>query len=157
PLAFPSFDYERLLEQGYCAHVFALPRAIAQAALAAGASDFYRLFNAAINNEADLANVAHLPGALAVLPRIDTAAAQRNLLRATRAHLEARGVSATVTPAQGGIMPAVRVSRVVDSGKISIVIPTRNRRKLLSDCIESIKPAVQKRGAEIIVVDNDSS
>jgi GT2 family glycosyltransferase len=51
----------------------------------------------------------------------------------------------------------VRFSPIVDSVNISIIIPTRNRRKLLADCIESIKPAVEKRAAEIIVVDNDST
>jgi GT2 family glycosyltransferase len=157
PLAFPSFDYERLLEQGYGAHLFALPRAIARAALAAGAADLYRLFNSVVDCEANSANVVHLPGALGALPPIDPTAAQPVLLRATRSHLAARGIDATVTAARGGIMPAVRVSRAADHGKTTIIIPTRNRRELLADCIESVKPAARKCGAEIIVVDNDST
>ena len=33
PIAFPAFDYERMLEQGYCAHLFAMRREIAVEAL----------------------------------------------------------------------------------------------------------------------------
>jgi GT2 family glycosyltransferase len=158
PLAFPAFDYERMLEQGYCAHFFALRRAVAQQVLAAGASDLYRLFNSILDRETDWADrILHVPGALAELPEIDVAAAQRLLAAATRAHLEARGVAARVAPARGGVLPAVRFSQVTGSANISILIPTRNRRKLLADCIESIKPAVKKHAAEIIVVDNDSA
>jgi GT2 family glycosyltransferase len=158
PLAFPTFDYERLLEQGYCAHFFALRRGVAQQALAAGASDLYRLFNAILDRETGCADrIVHVPGALATLPELDLAVGQRALAAATRAHLEARGIAARVTPATGGILPAVRFSRVIDTVNISIIIPTRNRRKLLAGCIESIKPAVERHAAEIIVVDNDTT
>jgi len=69
PLAFPAFDYERLLEQGYCAHLFALRRDIAESLLAASPSNLYRLFNA-LFDQAPLtaAQVIHLPGALGTLP-----------------------------------------------------------------------------------------
>jgi GT2 family glycosyltransferase len=147
-----------MLEQGYCAHVFALRRAVAQQALAAGACDLYRLFNAMLDRDTGAVDrIVHVPGALATLPEIDVAAAQPALTAATRAHLEAKGVVARLTPVRGGMLPAVRFSRVVGSVNISIVIPTRNRRKLLADCIESIKPALKKHAAEIIVVDNDST
>jgi O-antigen biosynthesis protein len=33
PLALPAFDYERMLEQGYCAHLFALRREVAHRSL----------------------------------------------------------------------------------------------------------------------------
>jgi O-antigen biosynthesis protein len=158
PLAFPAFDYERLLEQGYCAHLFAVPLAVAQQALAAGAADLYRLFNAILDRETDWAGrIVHVPGALGTLPELDVAALQRPLAAATRAHLEAKGVAARVTPVTGGVLPAVRFSRVIDRVNISIIIPTRNRRKLLAGCIEPIKPAVEKHAAEIIVVDNDTT
>ena len=39
PLAFPAFDYERMLEQGYCAHLFAMRLTAAQQSLARGASE----------------------------------------------------------------------------------------------------------------------
>jgi GT2 family glycosyltransferase len=158
PLALPAFDYERMLEQGYCAYFFALRLAVARQALAAGACDLYRLFNAILDRETDWADrIVHVPGALAALPEIDVASVQPVLAAATRAHLDARGAAARVTSARGGLLPAVRSSPIIDSVNISIIIPTRNRRKLLADCIESIKPAVENRAAEIIVVDNDST
>ena len=112
PLAFSAFDYERLLEQGYCAHFFALRVSAAERALAAGASDLYRLFNAVLDNDSSRAEkIVHIPGALAALPRIDPHALQPALHTATRAHLEARGVVANVALGEGHVMPAVQRSR----------------------------------------------
>jgi O-antigen biosynthesis protein len=76
---------------------------------------------------------------------------------ATRTHLKARGIPAHVTPGPSGVMAAVRVRQPINTMKTTIIIPTRNRRKLLQDCIQSIEPAVKKQTAEIIIVDNDSS
>ena len=45
PLAFPAFDYERMLEQGYCAHLFAVRREALLAGLKAGPDNLYRLFD----------------------------------------------------------------------------------------------------------------
>ena len=55
PLALSAFDYERMLEQGYCAHLFALRSSVAVRALATGASDLYRLFNSILEDEASRA------------------------------------------------------------------------------------------------------
>jgi O-antigen biosynthesis protein len=158
PLAFSAFDYERLLEQGYCAHFFALRRATADRALISGVSDLYRLFNSLLDHETgSIHNIVHLPGALAALPEFDLDAARPVLAMATRTHLEARGIPAHVTPAASGTMAAVRVRQPINTPKTTIIIPTRNRRKLLQDCIQSIESAVKKQTAEIIIVDNDSS
>jgi O-antigen biosynthesis protein len=158
PLAFPAFDYERLLEQGYCAHCFALRRVIAERALASGASDLYRLFNCIFDHvTTSVQDVVHVPGAIAALPEFDLNTRRPTLAAATRTHLIARGIVPQITPVASGVMPAVRVSRPADSEKTTIIIPTRNRRKLLQNCFESIQPAVKKRATEIIVVDNDSS
>ena len=45
PLAYPAFDYERMLEQGYAAPFFAIRKIFAIAALEEGVCDLYRLFN----------------------------------------------------------------------------------------------------------------
>jgi GT2 family glycosyltransferase len=157
PLAFPAFDYERMLEQGYCAHVFALRRSIAERVLDAGASDLYRVFNCFLDEGIRGADrIVHLPGALATLPPIDIGAAGRTLAAATRVHLAQRGVDAEVTLEQGLVLPAVRTSRRID-GLVSVIIPTRNRHKLLAACLDSMAPALRRRRAEVIVVDNDSS
>ena len=51
----------------------------------------------------------------------------------------------------------MRIVRALDRPRTTIVIPTRNRRDLLEDCIESIQPAVKRTQAEILIVDNDST
>jgi GT2 family glycosyltransferase len=158
PLAFPAFDYERMLEQGYCAHLFALRRDIAEGLLASGPSNLYRLFNALFDKEeANAAKVIHVPGAIGTLPSFDRAAASAALREATALHLNRRKVNAKTTAMAAGVLPAVRVQREAPDGRTTIIIPTRDRLALLRDCLESIKPAVDKAGAEIIIVDNDST
>jgi GT2 family glycosyltransferase len=157
PVALSAFDYERMLEQGYCAYLFALRRSAADRSLAAGASNLYRVFNSMFDDDAaSRLDVVHLPGALATLPGWDHNAASSALVSATQAHLRQRGVRARVTPGLGAVLPAARVVRDFEPPPTAIIIPTRNRRQLLQGCIESIRPAVSKHGAEIIVVDNDS-
>lgn len=158
PLALPAFDYERMLEQGYCCHVFALRRSTAERALEKGVPNLYRLFNTLLDDGMAAAEqIAHLPGAVAVLPQLDLRAASEALAVATRAHLEYQRVEATVEPGEAPVFPAVRISRSRDNGTVSIVIPTRNRRALLETCLGSLRPALEKRNCEIIVVDNGSA
>ena len=52
------------------------------------------------------------------------------------AHLQCRGISTQVIPSSGAVFPAVRIVRTLDRPRTTIVIPTRNRRNLLEDCIE---------------------
>jgi GT2 family glycosyltransferase len=51
----------------------------------------------------------------------------------------------------------VRVSRRIAADSTTIIIPTRDRHELLRSCIDSIRPAIERHSAEILVVDNDSS
>jgi O-antigen biosynthesis protein len=158
PLAFPAFDYERMLEQGYCAHLFAVRRPYVVRALERSASNLYRMFNALFDDDMEPpGGVVHLPGALAVLPRLDIASLGAALREASDAHLRARGVAAELTAGSGSVLPAVRVSRRAGRGRVTVVVPTRNRLPLLKTCIESIGPAVRKAGADILVIDNDST
>jgi len=156
PLAFPAFDYERMLEQGYCAHLFALRRASALRSLEAGASNLYRLLNS-ILDDGSAADIVHVPGPLATLPEFDKTAAGAALAVATSAHLQQKDIEAQVTQCTGGVLPAVQITRTFESSRTTIIIPTRNRQNLLQDCIDSIWPAVERTDAEILVVDNDSS
>jgi GT2 family glycosyltransferase len=158
PVAFPAFDYERMLEQGYCAYLFAMRRPTAVAALEAGATSLYRLFNSLLDEETrSLSNIIHLPAPLAMLPDFDKAAAGAALAAATSAHLQHRTIDAQITQRTGGIFPAVQVTRTLERPSTTIIVPTRNRQNLLKACIDSIQPAVQRGNADIIVVDNDSS
>ena len=158
PLAFPAFDYERMLEQGYCAHLFALRRTSALRFLQAGAASLYRLFNSIVDDGlASASSIIHLPGPLAVLPQFDKAAAGAALAAAASVHLQHRKVEAQVTQRPAGIFPLVQITRTFDLPRTTIVIPTRNRQRLLQDCIESIQPAVKRAKAELLIVDNDST
>ncbi len=158
PLAFPAFDYERMLEQGYCAYLFALRRGTAERSLAAGASNLYRLFNSVLDDgNVSQANIVHLPGPLATLPQFDNNAAGLALSAAASEHLRQKGISAQATFRPAGVLPAVQITRSYDRVPTTIIIPTRNRHQLLRDCIESIRPAVERVRADILVVDNDSS
>ena len=158
PIAFPAFDYERLLEQGYCAHLFAVPRAKLVAAIQNEPLNLYRMAMALLKDPETGRNGAiHLPGPLAILPDFDVSAATHLLGQAAADHLQRRGVDAEVRSSAGALLPAVRVCRRSPSATISIIILTRNRRDLLEPCLASIEPAAQRSGAEIVVVDNASS
>ena len=158
PLAFPAFDYERMLEQGYCAYLFALPRRIAERSLKAGASNLYRLFNSILDDQlAPHSDIVHIPEALGMLPEFDRAAATAGLAAAANEHLQRRDIRSRVTSSSGSVFPAIRIARALDRPRTTIVIPTRNRQQLLEDCIESIQPAIKRTNANILIVDNDSS
>ncbi|MES5487427.1 glycosyltransferase family 2 protein [Bradyrhizobium sp. INPA03-11B] len=153
PLAFPAFDLERALEQGYGAYCFAVRRERAVEALRAAAS-LYDIFLSCAEPE----RTYHLPGAVAALPGIDTSVATTELVAASEAYFARAGVEAHVEPRTAGLLPAVRVKRVVDwNERTTIIIPTRNRAELLKRCIETVLPAAHETNARILVVDNSSS
>ncbi|MCJ2017140.1 glycosyltransferase family 2 protein [Methylobacterium sp. E-065] len=157
-LAFPSFDYERWLEQGYGALTFGLPIASAQQAVRAGADSLYRLANAPLDHALGRWDaVIHLPGIAARVPHLDLDAASAHLASATRRHLETSAIPATVTVGRGSILPAARISRAPPPGLVSIIIPTRDRADLLERCLASIRAARVQYGCELLIVDNGSS
>jgi GT2 family glycosyltransferase len=158
PLAFPAFDYERMLEQGYCAHLFAVRRDALMAAIEARPDNLYRLFNGLLDQAGPLkADILHLPGALATMPRLDRTKAGFLLCAASHQHLRARGIDASVARQQGNFFPAVRIGRSCSQRRATVIIPTRDRISLLRKCLDSIAPAVERCGADILVVDNDSA
>jgi GT2 family glycosyltransferase len=159
PVAFPAFDYERMLEQGYCAHLFAMRREIAVEALQSAPNNLYRFFNAMLDwCGPQQRNILHLPGALACLPKFNVKDASAQLESATLQHLQARDVEAMVAVGRSEFFPAVKVLRTSPYlAKATVVIPTRDRLPLLRACVESIRPAVERCSADILVVDNDST
>jgi len=158
PLAFPAFDYERMLEQGYCAHLFALRRRLAERLLKDGPSTLYRLFNSILDDRAQLhSNIAHLPEVLGTLPEFNRAEASAELAAAGDVHLQRRGTVAQTASGVGSILPAARVIRAIERARTTVVIPTRDRQQMLEACIESIQPAIKRTNAAILIVDNDSS
>ncbi len=157
PIALPAFDYERALEQGYCAFVYAARRKGLERA-AGEAADIFGLFYALTERpEVAARSVVHVPGVLATLPNFDRVSAAESLALAVAAHLSQRGIEADVTPAEGSVFPAVHIARATGNPSVSIIIPTRNRVDLLRRCLDSISSAAAQHSAEVIVVDNDSS
>lgn len=158
PLAFPAFDYERMLEQGYCAHLFAIRREALLAVLETRPDNLYRLFNSLLDRtDSRQPNILHLPGTLATLPKLDRTNASSLLANASHMHLRARGIAAEVTQQQGNLFPAVRIRRPISRDRVTVIIPTRDRHSLLRTCLDSIAPAVRRCDADILVVDNDST
>jgi GT2 family glycosyltransferase len=158
PIAFPTFDYERMLEQGYCAHLFALRREVAINALQSAPNNLYRLFNVILDHDGpQQSKILHLPGALATLPPLDRSLAASHLKSATFDHLRARGIEPTIERGDGSIFSAIRVQRPFRRQTTTVIIPTRDRLPLLWTCLESIAPAVARSRAEVLVVDNDSA
>jgi GT2 family glycosyltransferase len=160
PLALPAFDYERMLEQGYFANLFAMPRLNALQALEGRSTSLYRIANSVFDGsgyERLPGRVIHVPRSAGRLPPLDVRICTQALASATAAHLQVRGVPAKVHPSRGSILPAVRVARDVRRPSTTIVIPVRNRAALLRTCLESIEPTVSATGARIMIVDNGSA
>lgn len=158
PLAFPAFDYERMLEQGYCAHLFAVRRHALLAGLEARPDNLYRLFNCLLDHTGPLRpNILHLPGALATLPKLNRANAGSRLAAASHMHLRARGIEPEVIQQQGNLFPAIRIKRPSPRERVTVMIPTRDRLALLRTCLDSIAPAVERCRGDILVIDNDST
>jgi len=158
PIALPAFDYERMLEQGYCAHLFAVRRDTALEAVVAGKSDLYRLFMFAFGDNArQHGKIVHIPGSLATLAAPDAAADQELLAQATSEHLRARGIAADIARSTHALFPALRVSRSIPPGSTTIIIPVRNQLGLLRSCLRSIQPATTTGKVDVMIIDNDSS
>ncbi|MGO8740240.1 glycosyltransferase [Rhodoblastus sp.] len=170
PVALPAFDYERMLEQGCGALFFAARAEHVRAAIQAGANDLFRLFFFAQDRrrvvgarvlDPDPAGSAagapvHRPGFLARLPRLDPAQISARLVRAIQAHLAARGVQGKIGPGRGEIFASAVVARPVPRGRVSILVPTRDRADLMRACFEALAKTVDLASHEFIVLDNDS-
>lgn len=157
PILLPAFDYERMLEQGSGACLFATRRAHLEKVLPARPDNLYRLFQELVGLGEHRSAVVHLPGSFGLLPELDASVASQVLASATAAHLDKRGIAAAVTVRPADASPSVRVSRHAEPQRVSVIIPTRNHAALLRRCLETIAPAVERLDAEVIVADNDSS
>ena len=106
PLAFPAFDYERMLEQGYCAHLFAVRRDALIAAIEARPDNLYRLFNSLLDQTGPLqADILHLPERWRPCQSSIGQKPARLLSAASHLHLRARGIDANVTERHGNFFP----------------------------------------------------
>lgn len=166
PVAHAAFDYERLLEQGAGALLFAARREFLRAALAAGADSLFRICTFAFDRRrargprqsVPVADApVHVPGFLARLPRFDARAMTPALMQAVKDHFDARRAPSRIDAAAGLSFPRLRLTRQPAPGKVSILIPTRDRVDLLKPCIDSLFATADLGPHEIIVLDNESS
>jgi GT2 family glycosyltransferase len=151
PIAFPAFDRERTLEQGYAGLFFLMRRAAALSALRAGASSAYRLFNYGLDAERPDAPV-HAPGVLAEIPVPEKRAATARLADAARDHFEARGIAATIEPRRGGVFPAIQIRRTAAAATLSIVLPTPPHDNAFVERVARMAALVAERDGEILIV-----
>lgn len=156
PTAFGVFDYERCLEQGHAAILFAIRRAALEAALVDGPSDQYALFFKCLRRCHGPGSILHLPGAVAQVPAMDRTAVARQLALAVRRHLAGTDPGAVIEPGRGAMLPALTVRRAPPAGATTVIIPVRNDGDRLDACLRSLGPGIRQAGASLLLVDNGS-
>ena len=135
PLAHPAFDWERAVEGGYAASLFALRPAAALAAAREGADSLQKLFLLACRS----AGVAplHVPGFAARMP----APAPGDVQALVEA---ARGLAATfaagIEPlAAVGDEPAIRLRRRPAACRVTAIVPFRDEVFALPRCLAALR------------------
>ena len=110
------------------------------------------------------AEIKHLPHVLYHWRTTDLSAAsvatakpyaQQAAQRAVQEHLNRRGIAAEVVP-HHDIYLRTKYALPAERPLVSILIPTRNRRSLLQNCIDSIFAKTDYENYEVIVLDNAS-
>jgi glycosyltransferase involved in cell wall biosynthesis len=96
-----------------------------------------------------------LPGSTAIGAGEKDYAAERARL-AVQQHLERQHIAATVTTLPGRAVQRVQYQLNGPEPRVSIIIPTRNARQLVQQCVESIYQKSTYTNFEILLVDNGS-
>ena len=157
PLALPSFDYERLLEQGYATWCFVMDLKALQVALAEGADSLAALFFHGLDS-ADKVPPRHVAGFGATLPAIALREASDALRSALQLHLQRRGTQVDVRRnATARLLPSLRVQRLVSADTISVVIATRDEAERLRACVGRIAEQDTRHKLEIVIADMGST
>lgn len=153
PLALPAGDYERLLEQGYSARAFAMRRAALETSLRRGARNVFRLANSIYDSHPHAATPPlHLSGACVTLPGALLQEGEMSLRAATQDHLRSLRVEASCLPASGAALPAVRVSRAPDPGRVSVVVNAMAAPDQVARSLASLVPAIRRLSGELILM-----
>lgn len=156
PVAFPCFDYERWIEQGYGSFVFATSREYLLESLGRRPQDLYALTLSLLEVSAPSQTlVGHLPGPVAVLPERDLEEYRRALQSAVASHLAARRMPADVMPNGKCAFPSVRVARTSCPSTADIVVLAHGDSASLRACIASCAVASKQSGSKIIIVGDD--
>jgi hypothetical protein len=159
PLAFTAFDYERMLEQGYVAVCFAARRALVESAVEAGVSDLFSVVLSAVSGESrpSFEKIAHTPRFLCRATQMNLDIFGDALRRAVESHLAARKVAASFDVMFAGRFPAIRISRKSPSGRVSVVVTTRDSLQALDSCLEAFRNTTAEVATDLLVVDLDSA
>ncbi|QTL04838.1 hypothetical protein J5J86_05835 [Aquabacter sp. L1I39] len=153
PLALPAGDYERLLEQGYPARAFAIRRLALETSLRRGARNIFRLVNAVYDSHPHAAAPPlHLSGACVTVPGPLLREGEKSLRAATQDHLRSLRVEASCLPASGSALPAVRVARAPEPGRVSVVVNAMAAPDLVSRSLASLIPAIRRLSGELILM-----
>jgi GT2 family glycosyltransferase len=173
----PDFDPDLLLSTNYIGHLVVVSRAVLSAMQGLrtgfdGAQDHDLLLRLSMDLPPD--QVHHIPrvlyhrrvpGQAVPLTANQQEGMRRAVVAVAEAHLRERGVDAVVEPHSDPVgqsrLLANRVRWRLPSAppKVSILIPTRDRRDLLEPCVESLLRAAPAYPGvlEIMVIDNESS
>ena len=159
PLALSAFDYERMLEQGYCAHLFAATLIRRDAGLGDGSiATFIGCSIQFSRTRTSPATALFTFRAVSAFCRCSIARRQAKRLRLPASRIfKPEALRPKPQRLSADIFPTVHIVRVAEPQSVTIVIPTRDRQALLEACIESIRPALKRGKIEIMVVDNDSA
>lgn len=158
PIAFPSFDYERMMEQGYAAWCFAIKIPAALLAARAGVDSLLGLFLHALGMRWDAEKAPiHVPGFLATLPTIDHEAAGSGLKSAVIKHLADRGIRAEADRGRGLVFPSIFVRRAITAETVSVVVPTHNAVDEVRNCVDHLRGLRTRHKLELIIADMASS
>lgn len=153
PLALPACDYERLLEQGYPARAFAIRRLALETSLRRGARNVFRLANAIFDAHPHAAPPPlHLIGAGVTLPGPLLREGEGSLRAATQDHLRTLRMEAACLTAAGAALPAVRVSRAPEQGRVSVVVNAMAEPEMVSRSLASLIPAIRRLSGELILL-----
>lgn len=165
----PDFNYDLLLGQNYLSHLSVIRRSLIDEAGGfregfEGSQD-YDLFLRCIEQSAP-ERIHHLPFVLYHWRAIEGSTAssttakdypEQAAIRALSDHLDRVATPAIVEPGPAPTAYRARWKLPDDRPLVSIIIPTRNGRDLVAQCIDSIESVTTYPNTEVILIDNQST
>lgn len=150
----PDWNYDLFLSGNYMSPAWAVHRRTLNPAL--GLAEWADLAYCAVEQSRQGA-IVHIPYVLGSQAAVPVTASGEEPMCALARHLQRAGHTATI---QSGNNPAVpyRVSWSPAPVRptLSLIVPTRDRVELLSQCLDSLRNVLQTGRVECLIVDNGS-
>jgi O-antigen biosynthesis protein len=127
PVLHSTYDHERMLEQGYLAHLFATRLQDLEACLPFAPRSLYDIALAMID-ETGQDGVSHVPLPLATIPMLDVGQEAEILLAAHEKRRLAAAADDMPEPSGGSLFPALRLRRSAGSPSIAILVHDADER-----------------------------